>query len=252
MIGTAFGQGRDGQQFLAADAGHGQYGIDLEHSLGESAGLVKGGHADVAQIVQHRAALDQDAPARSRADAAEVTQRNGNEQGAGAGNDQQHQGAVNPLLKAAQAEERRQHGHQQGQTAHRRSVPARQAGDEALGGSLAGRRVFHHFQNTGNGGFRKGSRDFHGQRAVKVDGPGMDLSAGGEAHGHGFAGQGRGVHLGFAFQHRAVQGNLFAGPDQNAAARSQFFGVHVACGPVVQQLVGRGGPGRQQGLDRTA
>ena len=97
VVGAAFGQGGHAQQFIFVHASGGQHGVDLKHAFRQRAGLVQGGHAHVAQVVQHRTALDENAPPGGGPDAAEIAQRNGNEQGAGAGNDQQHQGAVKPL-----------------------------------------------------------------------------------------------------------------------------------------------------------
>jgi len=184
VVGAALRQRCGGQQIIGGNTSGGQHGVYFKHAFGEGAGFVQRCHADIAQVIEHRAALDKDAPARSRANAAKVAQRNGNKQGAGAGNDQQHQSAVNPLREGAKPEQRGQHRHQKSNARYCGGVPAGHTSDEALRRGLAGHGVFHHFKNTGYGRIGKSRCHFNPQGRVKIDGASKYTTAGSYALGH--------------------------------------------------------------------
>ena len=116
-------------------------GIDLgdfEGALRQGAGLIKDDDAGIGQLFQIGRALDEDAAGGSAADAAEEAQRDGDDQCAGAADDEEGEGAVDPVAEAGglahqQQNDGRNEGQRQRAVADRRGIHPGKAGDEVLG-----------------------------------------------------------------------------------------------------------------------
>ena len=87
---------------------------DCECPVGEGTGLVKNDRPDICERFQIVGSFDEDPLTGGSADPAEKAQRNGDDQGAGAGNHQEDQRAVDPGAPAAVKEQRRDDRQQHG------------------------------------------------------------------------------------------------------------------------------------------
>ena len=92
-------------------------------------------------------ALDEDTLLGRGADAAEVAERNGDHERAGAGDDQQDKRPVQPFVERPVPGQRRDDRHQRRDEHHGGRVVAGEAGDEVLAGGLLLAGVFHQVQN---------------------------------------------------------------------------------------------------------
>ena len=157
VIGIALGQSGGLHQGVGVDS---LGGVDLSHlkdAPGQGAGLIKDYDAGAGELFQIGGALDQDAAAAGPADPAEEAQGDGDDQGAGAGNDQEGQGPVDPVPKGGGLAQQGQHQgrhHSQGQcaVADRGGVYPGEPGDKVLGPGLFHAGIFHQVQNLGDGG----------------------------------------------------------------------------------------------------
>ena len=245
--------------FLGVDGGDG------EGAPGQGAGLVKDHGLRMGQGLQIVAALDQDAAPAGAADAAEKAQRHGDHQGAGAGDHQEYERPVEPVLPDGAREEARQGaGVQKGQGQRRQreqqrrgdhhagSVVPGEAGDEVLAGGFFLAGVFHQVQNLGDGGLLAAAGDLHPQKARLVDAAADDDVAGHHVPGHGFSGEGGGVQGGSALQHLSVQGDPLAGLDDDHVPHRHVLRVHLLNGTVLRFQVGGVGADVHQGGDGLA
>ena len=229
--GGALGQGGVFQQLVlvhlvVVDGG------DLEHALGQGAGLVKDHTFGVGQLLQIVGALDEDALAAGAADAGEEAEGDADDQGAGTADHQEGQGTVDPVRplglhpqhQTAQGEQDAQH---RCRGAHRRGIHPGEPGDKGLGAGFAGASVLHQIQDLGHGGFPEllGGADL--QHAAHVDAAADDLVTLLHVTGQALAGEGAGVQAGAAADHHAVQRHLLAGLHHDDAAHGNFVGVHL-------------------------
>ena len=152
MGGGGFRQGGVFQQVLIRQ-GRVVYGGDLENALRQGAGLVEDHDARTAQLLQPHGPFHQDARLARSADAGEKRQGDADNQGAGAGDDQEGQGPVNPfapLRRKAQEEppdQGRQEGQRQGAEDHRGSIIPGETGDEGFRPGFQGGGVLHQLQD---------------------------------------------------------------------------------------------------------
>ena len=232
VLGPALGQrGGFHQLFLAGavcgvDAGH------LKGALGQGAGLVEHHDAGAGQFFQIGGTLDEDAAGGSAADAAEEAQRNADDQCAGAADDQEGQGAVDPVTKAGGLAQEQQHdgrdeGQRQSTVAHSGGVDAGKAGDEVLGAGLLHAGIFHQVQNFRDGGFAELLGGLHLQQAGHVHTAADDLVAGLHVAGQTLTGQGGGVQGGSAFHDHAVDGHPLTGLHHDDRADLHIVRVHL-------------------------
>ena len=197
VLGPALGQ-RGGFHAAASSVtpSAGVDARDLKGALGQGAGLIKHHDAGAGQLFQIGGALDEDAAGGSAADAAEEAQRDGDDQRAGAADDQEGQGAVDPVAKAGglaheQQHDRRQNGQRQCAVADGGGVDAGKAGDEVLGAGLLHAGIFHQVENFGDGGFAELLGGAHLQQAGHVHAAADDLVAGAARRGAGSRRSGR-------------------------------------------------------------
>ena len=207
-------------------------GGDLEHALGQGAGLVKHHALHPGQRLQIVGALDEDALLAGAADTGEEAQGDADYQRAGAAGNKECQGAVDPPLPltvhaARQPDHRRQDGQRQSAVTHSGGVDAGEPGDKVLGAGLAGAGVFHQLQDLGHGGFAEllGGADL--QQAGHVDAAADDLVALLGVTRQALAGEGAGVQGGAALRDDAVDGNLLAGLHHDDGADGHLIGIYL-------------------------
>ena len=232
MLGPAFGQGSGLHQLFVGDAVGRVDAGDLEGALGQGAGLIKHHDAGAGQLLQIGGALDQDAAGGSTADAAEEAQRNADDQCAGAADDQEGQGAVDPVPKAGRLAHQQQHdGRQEGQrqrtVADSRSVYPGKAGDEVFGAGLFHAGIFHQIENFRDGGLAEFLGGPDSQQAGHVHAAADDLVSGLDVAGQALTGQGGGVQGGGALYDHTVNGHPLAGLHHDHGADLHVIRVHL-------------------------
>ncbi|CUP90574.1 Uncharacterised protein [Flavonifractor plautii] len=226
-------------------------GGDVEHPLGQGAGLIEYQNLGICQDLQVIAALDQDAGLGGPADAAEKAEGHRDDQGAGAGDHQKDEGAVETVGPGHQAQQRRQRGQKDGGDDHHRGVVPGEFGDKVLGLGLLAAGVFHQVQDLGHRGRAELLGHPHPQQARQVDAARDHVVAGLHLPGQGLAGEGGGVHRGAALQHHAVQGDALPGLDDDGVPHRHGLRVHLLQSPAPLQI-GIVGPNVHQRSDGLA
>lgn len=93
--GEVFHMGGQMEKFFLIER-FGMDGLNGKNALGEGAGLVEGHRADIGQGIHIAASLDEDAPSRCTAKAAEEGQRHTDDEGTRTGDDQEDERTVEP------------------------------------------------------------------------------------------------------------------------------------------------------------
>ena len=226
MAGPALGQGGGLQQGVLSEALGREHAGHLEHALGQGAGLVEHDGFYLGQRFQIVAALDQDAAAGSAADAAEEGEGNADDQRTGAADDQEGERTAHPDAPLA-GEQVGQDGQSRRADADGGGIIPGELGDEVFRLGLFQAGVFHQLQNAGHGGLAEGLGYLHPQHLVLVHAAGDHIVAGTYPAGAALAGEGAGVDGAAALQHNAVQGDFFAGADQDHVAHGHGVRVHL-------------------------
>ena len=265
MAGPAFRQGGGLQQRVLCDASGGVQGGDGEAALGQGACLVENHRLRPGQGFQVVAALHQDAALAGPADAAEEAQRHGDHQGAGAGDDQEDEGPVEPAGPVRPRQEgglgrgrkqRQGDGGQKeqgrGRNDHAGGIVPGEAGDKVLAGGFFLPGVFHQVQDFGHGGLLAGLGDLDPQQPGLVHAAADHRVACAHVPGRGLAGEGGGVQGGSALQHFTVQGDPLAGADHHHGAHLHVLRVHLLQRAVLQLQVGGVGADVHEGGDGLA
>ncbi len=206
-----------------------------ELARGERAGLVEGHGVGLGEQVDAAAALEEDAAARGGADAGEVAQWYADDQGAGAGDDEEHQGAAKPCRKRVvycrdgQREQPRQHDDGHGDGHHRRRVDAGEAPHEEFGGRFACRCVLHHGEDASHGRLAGAPCDAQAYRGSGGDHAGEHLAASVYGARLGFAREGGGVEGGGSGEQRAVEGDALARTHLYGLSYGDVLGADLSC-----------------------
>ena len=112
----------------------GMDGLNGKNALGEGTGLVEGHRADIGQGIHIAASLDEDAPSRCTAKAAEEGQRHTDDEGTRTGDDQEDERTVEPQGEGRPItianEQGRHKGQQEGGDDHDGGIDAGETGDE--------------------------------------------------------------------------------------------------------------------------
>ena len=176
----------------------------------------------------------------------------GNHQGAGAGNDQQHQRLIGGLHPGQPHEPRSQQRNGNGQDKHRRRVDGGKAIHETLGGGAGGLGLLNGVDDARQRavGSRRRNTDF--QRRSLIDGAGEDFIARALVHRQAFAGHGGLVNGALAQGHDAIQRKALAGANTHRRAHSDFLDADACPTAVVLTHFGLLRRERQQALDGTA
>ena len=257
MLRPAFGQRSSLHEGFLRTALHGADLSDFKSALRQGAGLIEDHDAGVGQLFQIGRAFDEDAAGGCAADAAEEAQRDGDDQSAGAADDEEGEGTVDPVPEAGRlAHEKQDDGGDEGQrqsaVADRRGVDPGKAGDEVLGPSLLHAGIFHKIEDLGDGGFAELLGGPDPEQAAHIDAAADDLIPGLDIAGQALAGEGGSVQGGSALDDDAVDGHTLTGLDHNDRAHLDFVGVHLFQLAVLALDVGIVGPDVHQGRDAAA
>ena len=257
VLRPALGQRSGFHKGIFGTALHGADLDDLEGTLGQGAGLIEDDDAGIGQLFQIGRALDENAAGRGAADAAEEAQRDRDDQCAGAADDEEGEGAVDPVAEAGGLAHQQQNdggneGQRQRAVADRRGIHPGKAGDKVLGAGLLHAGIFHEVENFRDGGFAEllGGPDL--EQAAHVDTAADDLIAGPDIPGQALAGEGGGVEGGSALDDDAVDRHALAGLDHDEGADLDLIGVHLLQPAVLALDVGVVGPDVHQGRDAAA
>ena len=213
---------------------------DFRRPPGQRAGLVERDAPHAAGLLQVRPALDQHALFRRAGQRGHDRHRRGDHQRARAGDDEQHQRAVDPGLPGGAAQHRRQRGDQNREPDHRRRVDAREPIDEGLCGRALRLCLLDQVDDFCQGRVAAHPRHPHLQRAAAVDGAGEHLVARRLVHGQRLAGHRRLIDGALPGDDLAVERDLLARHDHNQRARGNLLDVDPALARLVaQQRVGR-------------
>ena len=268
MGGILLRQGGVFQHLVLGKARLGMDGGDGEGALCQGAGLVEHHGVRLGQLLQIVAALHQDAALGGAADAAEEAQGHGDHQCAGAGDDQEGQGAVEPFRPGGARQEGRgrgQHRQQnggdqeqgQGGIHHAGGVVLGEAGDELLADRLFLAGIFHQFQDLRDRGFLAGLGNGDPQQPRQVHAAADDIVPRMDVPGQGLAGKGGGVQGRAALQNGAVQGHPLAGLHHDNGTHRYVLRVYLLQSAVRFQIGGvrpdvheggDGGPGLAHGV----
>ena len=152
-------------------AGAGPYESTEAVIVTKGAGLGEKNDFDFTQQVHVIGAFEEDAIGRSGSDPAKIAQRNGDQQGAGAGNDQKDEAAIEPVCEDVFCHKySRQQQNCQRQEDDDRRVYFGEAGDEALCGGFAGCGFLDELEGFGESRVFKFVTDPYLDRLALVDG----------------------------------------------------------------------------------
>lgn len=199
----------------------------LRPAFGERSGLVEGDGCDPAEIFEDGAALDQKTAACTCRKARGDRGRRGDDEGAGATDQEKREPFINPILPQAAEEERRDDRDQCRDEHHARRVIAGEAIDETLRRRLLLLRLFDKPDDARDGIVGRRGGDAHPQRAVTIDGSGKDIRAGFLQDGRALAGHRRLVDAALAGDDDAIGREPVAGTDEDDGARGQAFGGNL-------------------------
>ena len=226
VVGTRRQARRDQRGRMAGLVGHVPI-LDVGlHRLAmrERAGLVQRQPFQVAAFFEVHAALDQDAAARRGGQSADDADRRGNDQGAGAGDDQQRQGAVDGVEPGLVPQQGRQHRHQQRDAHHGGRIDAGKAVDEALRGRPGALGLFDGMDDARQRGVSRRRGDPVLEGACRVHRGRVDRIVLRFFHRQAFARDGGLVHGRAAADDDAVGGDALARTHSDDVTRLQFGG----------------------------
>ena len=204
--GVCLGVCRKSENFIRSQISRRLHALYLENALGKGSGLVHNHKFGMSRRFQIVAALNKQAYLRGSADSAEETQRHRNYQRTWAGNDEEVQRPVNPVLeqgsrkapcashKPASDENRRKKRQSHCSPYYRRSVDRRKPGNEILHASLLAAGIFHKLKNLADCGFSECFRYPHFQQSGFVNAAAEDFFTLAYTAGNGFSGKRRRVH----------------------------------------------------------
>ena len=231
MGGGTLGQRRIFQQLfflhgVVVDA------VDLKHALSQSAGLVKHHHLGLGQGLHIVGALDQNALLAGAANTGEEAEGNADHQSAGAADDQEGQGAIDPVSPVSGIAHQHisdggQHRQQQRGDTDQRRVDLGELGDKVLRLGFPGAGFLYQFQNLGYSRLTKllGGSDL--QNTGHIDAAADDLVIHSGLTGQTFTSQCGGVQGGITLNDDAVNGDFFAGLHHDHSADLHFVRIYL-------------------------
>ena len=191
---------------------------DFGHAARQRAGFVERHAADRAGPFEVRTAFDQHAFARGARQRGHDRHRRRNNQRARARDDQQHQRAIDPASQRRTEGQRRNDGDRERQRDDRRRVDAREPLDECLRGRPLRLRLLDEVDDARERRVPSQPRDPDVERAAAVDAAGKHFVARRLVDRQRFACDRRLVDRALPADHRAIDRNLFAGPDHDDSA----------------------------------
>ena len=196
-----------------------------EDALGERASLVEDDDVGVGQCLEIVRTLDEDALLGRPTDASEEGERNGDDQGAGARDDEEGERTQKPGGEAAEKvtrDERPHHGEGDGREDDDGRVDVGKARDEALAPRLVLAGVLHEVEDLRGGGLAELLGHASAHDAGDVHAARDDLVARRDVAGRALAGERHGVEARRALHDLAIEGYLLPRTNENRVSH-----VHV-------------------------
>ena len=197
---------------------------DFEFPFGQGAGLIEDSGFGIREGFHDGAALKEDAFFRCGADAGEEGERDGDDERAGAADDEEGECGVDAFFPVSGKEERWKDCDGDRDEDDDRGVDAGEAGDESVDLWLAGDGIFDGVEDATDHGFSEDFFDLDADGASHIDAAGVYAVADGGEDRLRLAGDGGGVDLGLAFGNDAVKRDAVAGADEKDIADFGFFG----------------------------
>jgi hypothetical protein len=220
VLGGVLDGAREPQQLLLVGALGGVHLVQGHAAGGDRAGLVQDDRVDAPRGLQHLRALDEDAELGAAPGADQQRGRRGEAQGARAGDDQDGDGRGERGDRVTARAEPAAEGGDRDQQDHGHEDTGDPVG-QPLHLGLAALRVLHQLRRPRQLRVRADPGRLDHQPAPGVHRGAGDGVADGDVHRHGLAGQQGGVHRRGALGHRAVGGDLLAGPYDEPVAHGQ-------------------------------
>ena len=207
----------------------GMYRLHGKLPVGEGASFVEHHRAHLRQHIHIVGSLDEDAVARSAADAAKEGERHADHQRAGARNHQEEQCPIEPHGKRLCKAARKQRGQQcqcHRREDHHGGIYPRKAGDEGFAFRLMLVGALHQVDDLRHGAFAKTLGGAHPNETRHIHATRNHLVAHPSLAGHAFASKSHSVEGGGALENHAVQRHLFSGTNHNGLPHSHLIGAH--------------------------
>ena len=199
--------------------------VQAHAALGDGAGLVQHHGVQGAGGLQDLGALDDHAELRGAAGTHQQGRGRGQAQGARAGDDQDGHGSGQGRLKLVPGEQ--PHGESgQGQADDDGYEHLGDTVGQTLDGGLATLRGGHHPADPGQRGALAHGGCPHQEGTRGVDGGARDRVPRTHLHGHGLAGEHRGVHGAATLDHHSVGGDLLPWPHGEQVPGSELVHGH--------------------------
>lgn len=164
---------RASEDFFFGMVIHGKNSFDRRMAVSERAGLVESDALEVRRCFELSAALDQNAVAGGGREPGDDADRSGDDQRAGAGDNQDHQGLVQPGPPAFGPQERRKYRNEEGQDHHGWRVGSSEAIHPLFNGGSPGLGFFHHMDDMGQGRVRCRPGGAKHDGGLPIDGDGV-------------------------------------------------------------------------------
>ena len=190
------------------------YGTDGKLSVRQRARLVEYHRADLRQHVHIVGTLHEDTVARSPSDTAEERERYTDNQRTGTGDDEEHQGPVQPRGEIA-PKQRRDNRQGQGQEYDDRRIDTGKSGDKGLALRLVLTGMLHQVDDLRHRTLAKGLRGTHLDDTREVDATRDHLVALADLARQGLTRQRHRIQGGTAFEDHAVEGHFLSWTDHD-------------------------------------
>ena len=193
-------------------------------AFGDGSGLVQGDGLEQPRVFKVDAALDQNPATGCRGQAADHRDGCRDDQSAGTGYDQQHQGFVDGFQPCQVQQERRSNRYQDGNRKNRRCIDGGKLVHKSLCRRALALRLLHGFDDAGQRGIACYGRHAQFEFTGLVDRAGKHGVSGRFVHGNAFSGDRRLVYGAIALGDNAVQGYAFTGLDADGRANGDGVG----------------------------
>ena len=205
---------------------------DREHALSQSAGLVKDHAAGTGQSLQVVGTLDQDAVTGSTANATKKGQRNGDDQSAGAADDQEGQGTIDPCAPFpaephGQPDDRRQDGQHQGRDTDDWGIVVGKTGDEPFRPGFLHGGILRQLQDTSYGGVLIQFGGLDDQHTIQIHAAADDRIPRHCRTGQTLTGECTGVQGGGAREDDPIDGDALPRQHGDLRPHFHFFRIHL-------------------------
>jgi len=222
MVAVGFQRSGSFKQFLFRVIVQRHNGLHLGMPACDCPCFVHGNGLQGGGSFEESPSFDQHPIAGGRGQRRHDADRRGDDQGAGAGDHQQHQGLVEPRTPRSCEKQRGHERHQHGEKHHGRRVDPSELLDPLLSWRAARLSLLDHADDAAQRGVLRRTRDTEFEGACLVDGSREDLVPQRFAHRDRLAGDGSLVDGCRALCDHTVERQTFAGPDQHDGTDPDF------------------------------